>query len=140
MADFNAAAKREMENVKASELEVSSGPIPSTETLAQYDKVYPGLAQKIIQAFEAEYLERHRIETMAMEGDILAMRLDHGNVKRGQWLGFLICMTGLISGSILVYLGHDVAGAALGGVSLASVVAAYFKGSIKSNNSAGPEK
>ena len=114
-----------------SELKVSSGPIPDPETLAAYEKVYPGLARTIVVAFEAEYQKRHRLETISMDGDIEAMRRDHADVARGQWLGFLICIIGLAGGVWLVSQGHDWAGALVATSGLASVVAAYFKNSEK---------
>ena len=116
-------------SARSESLKVSSGPIPNPETLAQYEKVYPGLAKTIGAAFEAKYQKRHRLETRTLEADIEAMQLDHPDIKRGQWLGFIICIVGLVSGAILVYLGHDTAGAAIGGGSLASLVAAYFRNS-----------
>ncbi len=116
-------------SARAENVKVSSGPIPNPETLAQYDKVYPGLAKTIVTAFEAEYQKRHRLETRTLEADIEAMPLDHADIRRGQWLGFIICIVGLISGAILVYLGHDAAGAAIGGGSLASLLAAYLRNS-----------
>ena len=112
---------------QAEAMKVSSGPIPSPETLAHYEKVYPGLAKTIIVSFEAEYQKRHRLEELALNADIEAMRLDHADVKRGQWLGFFISMTGLVSAAFLIWSGHDVAGAALGSGSLAALVAAYFR-------------
>lgn len=99
----------------------SSGPIPDPETLAQYDKVHPGLAATIVTAFEA-------------------MQLDHADIRRGQWLGFIICIVGLVAGSVLVYPGHDAAGAAIGGGSLASLVAAYFTGQKHKTTEAKPDQ
>lgn len=41
--------------VSRTRVQVTSGPIPSPETLAQYERAVPGLAQQIVEAFEAEY-------------------------------------------------------------------------------------
>ncbi len=71
-------------------LTYSSGPIPNPETLAKYNQIHPGLAQDIVISFKAEYEQRHRMQTLSMEGDIEAMRLAHADVSRGQWLGFVI--------------------------------------------------
>ena len=106
----------------------SSGPIPNPETLAKYNEIHPDLAQDIITSFKAEYAQRHRMQTISMEGDIEAMRLSHADAKRGQWLGFMICILGLTGGISLVFLGHDTAGTILGAAGLASVVTAFYMG------------
>ena len=125
-----AQATREVVAAASSEkLTVSSGPIPTPETLAAYDKAIPGLGERIIASYEAEYSNRHRLEQMSLQGDIDAMKLAHWDVRRGQWLGFVISITGILSGAILVYLNHDVAGASLGGLSLASLLTAFLKSS-----------
>lgn len=125
----NPPQRAELVATQSETVRISSGPIPSPETLAEYDRVYPGLGQRIVAAFEAEYQKRHYLEKLALEADIEAMRLSHAEVRRGQWLGFVISMFGLVSAAVLVFLDHDAAGAALGGMSLAALVTAYLKSS-----------
>jgi len=115
---------------------VSSGPLPSPELLGLYESVSPGLANEIIESFKAEYRQRHDMEKIAMNGDVEAMRLQNAQVTRGQWLGFVIAIFGLSAGAVLIVLGHDGAGATLGAVGLASVLAAYFRGNEPSKSTA----
>ena len=110
-------------------LQISSGPLPDPETLGKYDKVYPGLAKCIVESFESEYRHRHEMEVIALKVDVSALELDHSDIKRGQLLGFLISIVGIVVGGVLVYFHHDVAGSVIGASGLASVVAAFFKGS-----------
>ena len=96
-----AQATREVVAASSEKLTVSSGPIPTPETLAAYDKAIPGLGERIIASYEAEYSNRHRLEQMSLQGDIDAMKLAHWDVRRGQWLGFVISITGNTVGSNL---------------------------------------
>ena len=113
--------------VQQQTIQVTSGPLPSPEVLGLYDAISPGLASEIINAFQAEYKQRHELERIAMDGDIEAMRLQALRISRGQWLGLTIAIFGLAAGTLLVYRNHDVAGATLGAGGLASVLAAYFR-------------
>ena len=110
-------------------LQISSGPLPDPETLGKYEKVYPGLAKCIVESFESEYRHRHEMEAIEIRADVSAMELAHADVKRGQLLGFLISIIGILVGGRLVYFQHDVAGSVIGASGLASVLAAFFKGS-----------
>ena len=125
----NNPPQRVVASATSESLKLSSGPIPSPEILAEYNRIFPGLGERIIVAFEAEYSHRHQLASTGMSADIEAMRLDHRDAKTGQILGFGITITGLLAASILIYLGHDWAGATIGGGSLASLVTAYFKSS-----------
>ena len=110
-------------------LQVSSGPLPDPDVLAKYERVYPGLAKCIVDGFEAEYRHRHEMENVAVQGDIAAMELSHASQRRGQIFGLVISLIGLLLGSGLIYLNHDWAGSVIGAGGLASVLAAFFKGS-----------
>jgi len=101
--------------------------LPSPETLGLYDSIAPGLALEIVESFKCEYRQRHEMETLAMNGDIEAMRRQATEVARGQWLGFAIAIFGLSAGCLLISLNHDFAGATVGAGGLASILAAYFR-------------
>lgn len=69
-----------------------SGPIPSPQTLAEYNKLSPGLAERIVSMAELEQKQRHAIEMKNAEFDdsqLAAIReANAGDLslkKRGQW-------------------------------------------------------
>jgi uncharacterized membrane protein len=125
--------------VSQSHVNVSSGPIPSPETLAHYERLFPGLGERIVGAFETEYRHRHHLAEMSMQGDIDAMKLTHRDHRLGQILGFFICIAAMSVGTFLVYNNHDWAGGTIGGLSLASVLAAYYRIQAKSEAAPKPD-
>ena len=47
-----------------------SGPIPPPHTLASYEEIQPGFADRIIKMAETETAHRHEMEEKALKGDI----------------------------------------------------------------------
>lgn len=98
-----------------------SGPIPAPRILKAYDLIDPGLAREIVNM--AKDQQQHRM--------VLEKATILGAGKRA-WAGLgcafaLSCLS--IGGSVyLIDKGHDVAGAALGTTSLASLVGVFVYG------------
>lgn len=67
-----------------------SGPIPPPEQFAEYERILPGSADRILKMAESQ--QTHR---MALEKEAITKNLDHN--KRGQTLGFfaMLLMIGL---------------------------------------------
>src|SRR5690606_21522030 len=98
------------------------------ETLAEYDRVAPGLAERLIRRDElvldmarkqAEH--RQRLEGLVVEG----------NLKRqavGQWLAAAIAVLFMMAAAFLVYSGHPVSGTLLGTVDLVALVTVFITG------------
>lgn len=83
--------------VEISEERAHSGPLPAPETLAEYEKILPGLAERIVRLAEQPHEEftveqRHR---HGMEGKIF----DHTRLYRttGLWMGFFVALLSLAS-------------------------------------------
>lgn len=110
----------------------TTGPLPSPEILAQYDKVVPGAALRIIEMAEAQAKHRRELERTQMEANVSIARQGLQLDSRGQLFGFIIAITGLGAAAFTVYLvpnGYGVAAAAaFGGVPLASLIYAYMHG------------
>lgn len=102
-------------------IEAHQGPLPTPDDLAQYDKVLPGLADRIVVMAEKE--QAHRIDS---EQKILrASIVSH---HRGQLLATFLGLIGFVVAIAFGYWGFATAGAGLaGGVILSIVGVLYVK-------------
>ena len=97
-----------------------SGPVPPPSILQGYEKLVPGSAARILAQAERQTDHRIHLEKTVVESDVRRSWV-------GLWLGFIISMTIIVGGCILVGLGHDAAGAgiATGGVAALAGVFVY---------------
>lgn len=73
--------------------------------LAEYDKIVPRGAGRLVAMAESQMAHRHQLETRVIDSNIRASRW-------GQVFGFVICMTTILGGFYLVAHGSDVSGMA----------------------------
>lgn len=92
---------------KSSELSYShfSGPLPPAEEIGKYEKVLPGLADRIVTMAENQSSHRQVIEKRIISFDILKGIM-------GQVFAFIIIMTTIIGGIYLIYSGKTLVGLA----------------------------
>lgn len=102
-------------------VEYLEGPLPAPETLAQYDALVPGAANRIITMAEEQATHRRNLEAQAVPAAIAAE-------KRGQYSGLVVAISGLGASLILGLAGKEVAAAALGGGGLFSLAAVFVVG------------
>ena len=98
-----------------------SGPIPAASELQKYEGVLPGSADRILRMAEDE--SRHRIdwERTALDAGV-------ADSRRGQYLGFSVCLALVVGAVVCAALNQQVIGAALVGASALGVVTAFVKG------------
>jgi uncharacterized membrane protein len=60
-----------------------AGPMPPPAILQGYEEIVPGAAERILAIAESDTKHQHAIE-------FAALAAAEGEVKRGQWFGFLI--------------------------------------------------
>ena len=99
------------------------GPIPAPETLARYNNILEGSADRIIKM--AENQQNHRFEI-----EKTSIRRQYNQSSTGQWMGMVITLSFLAAS---VYLGindHDVLAGALGGTTLVALVTLFVAGKI----------
>lgn len=99
----------------------SSGPLPSPEILERYDKIMPGLADRIVKQAENQSEHRMILEKKVIQSDVLNSRL-------GLIFAFIIGMTGIISGIYFVSAGLSAAGYIFTGGSFVSLVSVFIYG------------
>lgn len=103
------------------------GPIPSTELLAEYERVLPGVSERIIRIFEQEQMHRHQLEIMALAEEKSTMRV-------GQFLLLIVVICSLSTGIFLSFRGAEISGAIIGAAAIIVPLVAFLKYPRRSNN------
>ena len=96
------------------------GPLPDPESLAHYERVAPGAAERILAVFERQV--KHRLSMEARDS------------KRRDWglaLAFIVVILLVATGAWLVFLGHDWAGAAVIAIDVVGLAAVFITGGIR---------
>lgn len=104
-----------------------SGPLPPPGAFEHYNSVLPGGAERILiiaekQVSMAEKQTAHRIEI-----ETFAIKTNSINSILGVIFAFILGALGIVAGTYCILQGHE-SGAALAGVSLASLVGAFIYG------------
>ncbi len=105
-----------------------SGPLPDPETLAKYEQMIPGVAERLVHAFESEIAHRRKIELDSFQARSADAKYERRIEARGQWLGFVIGLAGLGVGLAALLKGAPVTGGMLGGSTLAALVYVFVVG------------
>lgn len=77
-----------------------SGPLPPPEVLEKYNQALPGAAERILSMAEQQSRHRQSIETKVIDSNTFVQKL-------GPVLGFIVAMTAVIGGIVLVLKGKD---------------------------------
>jgi uncharacterized membrane protein len=102
------------------EVEAFLGPIPRPEILREYDRVLPGLAERIVTWTEHEAHHRRTVERSLVQ-------LSWG----GLWVAFVLALGTILGGMLLAWYGRSVAGV-IGVVgALAGLVIVFFAGRVR---------
>jgi uncharacterized membrane protein len=84
-----------------------AGPVlPSPEELGKFENIIPQGADRIF-----EWVVKQSENRMAMERAVVFSNIS--KESRGQWMAFIICLTVILIGGLLVYSGRDVQGFSL---------------------------
>ncbi len=95
------------------------GPLPSPEMLRQYDNVLPGMAERLLEAFEKQGDHRRQMDEKSLTMNFRLARV-------GQVFAFLLGLAGLGSGTYLVSTGHSPEGVAVVFGAIGSLVGAFL--------------
>ena len=103
-----------------------SGPLPHPQLLEKYNEVVPGSAKMIIEMAEKQAIHRQELEKNVINSDIK-------NSKSGLIFGFIIGISGILGGIIIIAVSQAtsqiIAGSVISGASLASLVGTFVYGS-----------
>lgn len=105
-------------NGNFTKVEHFSGPLPHPDTLARYDQIVPGAANRIVTKFEAQTEHRMRIEKIVVWA---------GSIKEvaGVFLGFIIAVLTISGGIYTALKGQPFLGGSLSFAGLALIVGAF---------------
>lgn len=98
-----------------------SGPLPSPDTLKEYNKAFPNAAEKIFNRSERQSEHRMVLENLAIKSDLKQS-------ERGQLYGLVIALSVFIGAFILAWIGRELAGTILGSVDLVALVSVFVIG------------
>ena len=98
------------------------GPLPTPSVLHEYDNVLPGAAERIICMAEEQAKHRQELEKAVIESDIK-------DSKIGLYLGFIIGVVAIISGTVCIVQGQTIAGGVIGGSAVPGLTAVFVYGS-----------
>lgn len=127
----SAISKKDNAKLVASEASVTeirhvgfSGPLPPPEILAEYEKVIPGFAERLLSMTEENAKHRRATESTYSAGFVE----HHADMRkicaRGQWCALLVAFLYVGAGGAFMYFGFPGSGATIictGAVSMASV-------------------
>lgn len=102
-------------------LERFSGILPPPQLLEHYERILPGLAERIVSLAERQSAHRISIERKVVGGQVWESRI-------GQVCGLVIALVGLGFGTYLGLNGHEVLGGVIGGTPLAGLVGVFVYG------------
>ncbi|PXV85105.1 putative membrane protein [Lachnotalea glycerini] len=103
------------------------GPIPSPEVLAEYNKIDPTFANRILVMAEQQSLHRQEIEKRIVKSGV-------NDSKLGIIFGFIIGLAALIVSLVLGLNGRTIASSLLGVSGLVGLVSVFIYGTRSNGN------
>jgi uncharacterized membrane protein len=98
-----------------------SGPMPLAAEVARYEAIYPGSAQRMFVYADRQQIHRHGLEAAVVRSNIAL-------ASRGQWMGFMLGMLGILAATYLIATGRQVAGVAVFFGDILSLVGVFVYG------------
>lgn len=95
--------------------------------LEQYERVLPGLADRLVTRMEQQTTHRHGLENRKLDSDIT-------NEKRGQGFGLIIALVAIAASFILIWNGINTIGLTLFITTFAALVSVFIIGRYQQNS------
>lgn len=100
-----------------------SGPMPPPAILAEYEKIVPGAAERILIMAESSMKHQH-------EYDHAILKVSKQQLARGQIFGFLIGLSAIGASVYSATIGYPWLAAILGGTTVVGLVTAFVVGRV----------
>ena len=101
--------------------EISTGPLPPPSMLAEYDRIIPGAAERILNL--AEQQTKHRIEL-----EKSAIRSEISRSWTGLWMGLIVSLAAIGGGVLVAILASPTAGATIATASVVALASVFVYG------------
>jgi len=98
--------------------------------LMDYEAALPGAAERILAMAEDRLEHRCALEKDELNSIIECRKLDRAERRRGQWLGFSVCIILVVAALIASLHGHDTFASIVGGTTIVSVIGAFVLGRV----------
>lgn len=108
-------------------LEIRRGPLPEPSILSDYDKVLPGLADRIVVMAESEKDHRHRMQSRRLE--LSARRSLIGLIS-----GLVVALSCIILAVWVTYRGYYIAGTIIASIDIVALTAIFVLGAKQHNH------
>lgn len=105
------------------QVELFRGPLPPPDVLKAYNEATDDAADRILRMTEAQGEHRRKAEAAIITKGL-------AGTERGQWFGFIIAMTALIGGILLLLFDKNIQGYATIGAGFAALVSAFVVGRV----------
>ena len=106
-----------------------SSPLPPPELLANYEKIKPGLINKIIEMTETESGHRRELEKQKLLAEINNLQRGDTLISRAQIFALIIAVITVIGGCITAIHGAQTAGSIIGTSGVVGIIGAFIKNS-----------
>jgi uncharacterized membrane protein len=121
LPDLPPAKRKEVVMIAAQIVEHHSGPLPPPRMLAEYEKILPGLADRIVGMAEGDLAHNHQMQSKGLGAEIRERLV-------GQVGTIAIALMALVVSGWMVSSGHPLPGFILGGATLAGIATVLIGG------------
>ncbi len=104
-----------------------SGPLPPPAEMERYEAICPGFAEKLMERYIKQSDHRMSLESKVIDSDIK-------NSARGQIFAFILALTTILIGGLLIYLNKTVIGIVSILGALSAVVGVFVYGNESKKN------
>ena len=126
----NSSVKTYKNGENDSEVEIRTqhfqGPIPPPNTLAEYENIVPGAAERILTMAENQGKHRRNLEVKVIDKD-------SDRASKGQIFAFIIAMTIIIGGFLLIWHGKSLEGMTSIIGAIATLAGVFIYGKVNKN-------
>ena len=109
---------------KNSILIARSAPLPLPSELKEYEKILPGITDRMMSSYEKQQAHRMELEKMVVRSGV-------SNTRLGQIFAFILSTIVLSGGILLIFKGLNIAGFSILVASTATLIGAFLYGKLQ---------
>ena len=113
--------------VTQTQTQTHAGPLPHPSILAEYDKVIPGLAERIVSMAETQFAHRLATEARALDSNVRIANRTSRYVLFGQLSSLVISLSAIGAGTYVAVHGQPWVAGAFGTTGIAGIVIAVLQ-------------